>query len=213
MAIKKGDTVYILKRRNDFRPYQIEACLIGIERVAAYPRGWTNIYEAMAPDGQPVASYFNTVYTPRRRAIRKTPHPNVPLYRSRAGVDKGEKGINLICIKDDCPKDGDMVDARKCERCEYHNYRKDGVGEMNCTHPNAMSNPNDERWEALKSTAGMLHVTMISSAPDNCERCKSVNGVIRPATQTITIVYDNPRRPRRYCDECAEAGRKLGWIQ
>jgi len=210
MTIKTGENVYILQDYPNFRLYQVIATLVEIKRVPVYPCGHANLYVATMGDGCLVGTYRDMDRgSTKRRAIRKTPHPGVPLYRSRAEVDKGAEGINLACIKDDCPRGGDMVDARKCERCEYHNHRKDGVGEMNCTHPGAESHPNDARWEALKSAAGMLHVTMASSAPDVCERCRSL-GNHTPATQTISMTWDN--RPRRYCDSCAEAGRKLGWI-
>ena len=67
----------------------------------------------------------------------------------------------LTCILDTCPRDGQYVNHLKC-RCCGHNLlgdrQPDGAGSQECQHPNAKHAPDYERWQAMRTMAGVLHL-------------------------------------------------------
>lgn len=72
--------------------------------------------------------------------------------------------MRLQCILDDCPANGEFVDHRKCCSCEHSvlGDEQPEFGLQECGHPNAVQDPNRQRWEDLKLLGpGILSVTLI----------------------------------------------------
>jgi hypothetical protein len=69
----------------------------------------------------------------------------------------------LDCLLDDCPTSGKTVDYRKCCSCQYNplGTEQADFGRQQCDHPAAKHDPRPERWIALKSAAGVLHLTLV----------------------------------------------------
>lgn len=71
--------------------------------------------------------------------------------------------MKIECILDSCPVDGEMVDHRRCCRCEHNPLgdEQPEVGWQECIHPDVRRDPSPKRWEDLKSAGSeILSVTL-----------------------------------------------------
>lgn len=69
--------------------------------------------------------------------------------------------MNLRCILDNCPADGQMVDHRKCCGCEYNplGEGQPEFGLQECDHPDAVQDVHREA--ARRKLAEVLSVSLV----------------------------------------------------
>ena len=87
MAIKTGDKAYFLKDTLDFRLYQIEVIIAKIDSVPTLGKSRAKLYCGVSSHGTRESSYwYGQGWLKRKRLIRKTPFPDVPLLKSEQEI-------------------------------------------------------------------------------------------------------------------------------
>ena len=96
MAIKPGDTVYVLEDTLDFRPYMIKATITEVTTYPAYSGRRARAYRAVLADGSP--TYFHHrghLFGKERTVVFKSPQrmlgrdgvvKPIPVFETRQGV-------------------------------------------------------------------------------------------------------------------------------
>jgi len=68
--------------------------------------------------------------------------------------------MELECILDKCPKDGEIVNHLRCCRCQYNPLgdEQPKFAWQLCNHPDAQHKPDWSYWEIIKSMPGVAHL-------------------------------------------------------
>lgn len=85
--IQVGDEVYFLKDTLDFRLYQVKVTIYKIRSVPTLGKTRIKLYYGYLGDGSRINSYYcNLNWQGRKRLIRKTPFPGMPILTTQQEI-------------------------------------------------------------------------------------------------------------------------------